>query len=434
MIDYKSRGMLFKTRHVLISLSLVTVVTLVMMAACMDASPRTGSQSDGTYGASDETADDDSASEGIVATCNPPPEINKGALYRVPIDGGTPPIKLVGDLAMPWGVSENNGILYFTGYSTEGSTGTIKMLSSTAVLGTTPDVLVSGLECPAAPLIIHQGFLYFIDQGGSGSINRVNLDTRVRTVLLEGTAVAVGMDISSAEDDVWIYFSEIGDGTNGAVKRFRVESNGSATGLETLAEDLKMPIGLKVDSYYIYIVEMNEGRLFRMAKDFGGASMPAQEDLMTGLSTPYPVALEDPTPDDPNDRKSVLYFADFNAADTNAGKIYKLSGIDISSPVTAVTPNNCRMDAALSCVALADSLSWPMVTMADESNVYWSEIWSASVKGVAKDGSSDAPFELANGIEHGFVKPHGIALDGVNVYFTDLGDNPCCTPLPLLLL
>ena len=420
--------MRFKIEHLFIGLGLLTAVAFGVVA-CMDPSTDSSSlaNSNSENTQSDTTTDESSTNDTpAVAGCQP--ILDKGALYRVPVEGGTAPTQLLGDLNLSGWLIIDDGALYFTEHKTEDSTGSIKILATDAPPGTTPEVFVAGLDCPRA-ISINQGFLYSGDGSENGSIDRVNLETGERMLLVGDINRLLAMAVDSEGDDTWVYFTEQGTQDNnfadGTVKRFRVGSDGSVTGTETLAENLKRPVGLTLDSYYVYVVEIDAGRVFRMSKDFAGVPMPTQEDLMTGLSTPYPPVLEDPTPGDPNDGNSILYFADFNAADPNAGKIYKLAGVDLDT-IATVTPEDCGTDTPLSCTLLADSLSWPMVVTVDDINIYWTEIWSASVKGVGKDGSSNEPFELGNGIEHGFKTPFGIATDGVNVYFTDVGDNPCC--------
>jgi hypothetical protein len=282
---------------------------------------------------------------------------------------------------------------------------------------------VGGLNNPRSSFV-KNGYLYFTEYGDNGTVDRVNLETGVKTALATGLNSPFAVVATTDENGVSVYFSERGTQTNGytdgAVKQIGVGSDGTITGVETLAGNLRVPVGVAVDSQYVYVVEMYGGRVFRMSRT-ASAIPPAQENLITGLSTPYPPALEVP-----NDGRNILYFADFNAGDTNAGKIYKLTGVN-ADPITPITPADCGIgSASLSCTLLAGSLGWPMNVAVDSDNVYWSEVWSASVKSIGKGGTPVAQPELASGEVHGFKKPLEIATDGMYVYFTDLGDNTCC--------
>lgn len=418
--------MRFKIQHTFIGLGLLMTIVVGVAVSCMDWSPVSKSNNNNT---TDNNNDDghDNNGGGTVATCASVPVVDKGALYRVPVNGGAAPTKLVDQLNMPWNVvvDEDDNMLYFTEDGTGGCTGSIKKVSANASPETTPEAVVSGLDRVGMP-VIHNRSLYFPESSlDNGSIHRVGLDTGEKTVLVTGLKRPFNVAVDSEGEYTWVYFTELGDGTNGTVKRFRVGNDGSVTGTETLAQNLEMPIGLVIGHSYAYVVEMNGGmRVFRMEKDFGEAQMPEQEDLMTGLSTPYPPVLEDPTPDNPDDDNSILYIADF-VGDSIPGKVYKLSGVD-ADQITPVTPDDCGAEAPLSCTLLADSLNWPMLVAIDDQNVYWTEVWGASVKGTGKDGNPATPIELGNGTDHGLKLPLGIATDGVNVYFTDVGENPCC--------
>lgn len=421
-----------KIEHTLIGLGLLMVVVVAIVVSCTNSPLLTDNSNNPPgedTGNGENTGNNDN---GTGVTCASVPVYDKGAVYRVPVEGGADPTKLVDQLNMPWNVlvDENNNMLYFAEDGTGGCTGSVKRLRADAPPGTAPEVVVSGLDRVGMP-VIHDGFLYFAEFSmKNGSVHRVNLDTGEKTVLVTGLQRPFSVAVDSKGEDRWVYLTELGDGTDGTVKRFRVGSDGSVTGTETLAQNLGMPIGLVIDHSYAYVVEMNGGmRVFRMKRDFEG-TMPTQQDLMIGLSTPYPPVLEDPTPDNPDDGNSILYVADFNVAEPEAGKVYKLSGVDAdpvdADPIVAVTPDDCGEEAALSCALLAKSLYWPMLVAIDDQNVYWTEVYWASVKGVPKSGNPAAPISLANGTDHGLKKPLGIATDGVNVYFTDLGENPCC--------
>jgi hypothetical protein len=341
------------------------------------------------------------------------------AVFRVPVVAGPDPVKLVSDLNGTWHITVDNGVLYFTEDGTGNCTGSIKKLDANAAPGTPPAVLVSGLNNPRMPRI-YEGFLYFTEYAEDGSVNRVDLSNGTMTKLAEGLHSPFAVAVIGEGGDTAVYFSERGTQensyTDGTVKKV-VAGEGTSS---LLAESLNMPIGLAVDNRYVYVVEMYGSRVFRMDKTSSSTPI-AQENLMTGLSTPYPPALEIL-----DNNRSILYFADFNAGDTMGGGIYKLEGIGAAT-ISPLTPTDCgTVTAPLSCTFLAGSLSWPMHVAIDSSNVYWSEVWSAAVKGVGKDGTPLAETELASGWYSGFDKPLGIATDGQYVYFTDLGDNLCC--------
>ena len=101
--------------------------------------------------------------------------LERGALYRVPVQGEEAPTKLVENLDRSR-VMVLNDVVYFTDDSTEGSSGTINTLSVTASPGTTPDVLLSDLDHPKS-MFFYEGFLFFADGIENYSIYRFNLDS-----------------------------------------------------------------------------------------------------------------------------------------------------------------------------------------------------------------------------------------------------------------
>lgn len=366
------------------------------------------------------------------SVCDQVTAINKGTLYRIQVDGNVL-VPVATQLNMPWetAVDPSSGTVYYTEDGTGDCTGAIKKITNPA---TSPviSVFVSGADRPRRP-VVFEGHLYFSEYKNNGSINRVNLVTGIKTRLVGGLNRPFGLAVDANETRTWVYFSEMGTGTDGTVKKFSInKTTGMVTGVETLTVGLKRPVGLVMDPFYAYVSEMDGGRVFRLSKlapienDTLNPS-PPQEDLLTGLSTPYPAVLEGP-----NDGTNSLYFADFNAAqrDPGMGAVYKLSNVDrdtgVSNPVPD-TASDCNDGTAVHCVRLADSLSWPMLVAIDGTTVYWSEVWSSAIKRVGKDGSILTPTELATGTPgDNLVTPIGITTDGIHVYFTDLGNNPCC--------
>ena len=397
-----------KARRVGIPLGVISAVALGLAAGCLDA-PVSTNQTDEPLA--------------NTAVCDPVSVLSTGSLYRVSVTGSAP-VKIVDQLNMPWEVTVDNGTLYFTEDGVGDCTGKIRKLSAAAPAGTASTELLTGLNRPRRP-VIHQGYLYFAEYAEGGSINRVKLDAGGKEILLEGLNRPFGLAVDSNDNYTYVYFTETGTEGNsyrdGTLKIIQLgNADGIVTGPVTMADNLKMPIGLVMDPYYAYVAEMNAGRVFRISKT---APVALIEDLMTGLSTPYPPVLEDPTPDDPADGKNILYFADFNSADFNAGKVYKLSNVDqYTTPRPVDSAATC---AAPNCILLADSLNWPMLVAVDGTNIYWSEVYNAAVRGIRKDASPTEPFELTSG-NLDFEKPLGIATDGVNVYFTDIGNNTCC--------
>lgn len=357
----------------------------------------------------------------LAVQCDSVFQTDKSALYKVPVNGGPFPERLVGQLNLTWHVTVDNGMLYFTEDGTGNCTGRILKLHADAVQGTAPEVLVGGLNNPRSSFV-NNGDLYFTEYGDNGAVDRVNLNTGIKTVLATGLNSPFAVVAITDQNGVSVYFSERGTQTNGytdgAVKKIRVGSDGTITGVETLAGNLSVPVGVAVDSQYVYVVEMYGGRVFRMSRT-ASTIPPVQENLITGLSTPYPPVLEVQ-----NNGINILYFADFNVGRPDAGRIYKLTGVN-ADPMNPITPADCGTgSASLSCTLLAESLSWPMNVAVDNNKVYWSEVWSASVKSIGKGGPPPAQMELASGV--GFKKPLEIATDGMFVYFVDLGENTCC--------
>ena len=364
----------------------------------------------------------DTGDPSLLITCEEELVLDGGALLKVQVVPGSAPVTVADQITISWGLTEDNGVLYFAEDGTGSCTGSIKKLNTADAPGTTPELLISGLSNPRA-LLVHNGFLYFSESSYNGSINRVDLGSGIRTTLVQGLNSPFAVAAYNDGADTWIYFSEKGTEENGysdgTVKSF-YETTGAVTEIDTLAENLRIPVGLAVDPSYVYVVETYGGRVFRMNREAPN-SPRAQENLMTGLSTPYPPWLEGP-----NDGTNTLYFADFNAGEVAGGKIFKLEGVDSSGSVTALTPADCGIMALLSCTLLADSLGWPMVVVVDNNEAYWSEVWSASIQSISTDGLSSAPSELANGVMDGFKAPLMVVTDGQFVYFTDIGDNPCC--------
>jgi hypothetical protein len=410
-----------KARRVGIALGVILAVALGLAAGCLDI-PGNDNVSGGPNTAQ--------------STCDNVNVINKGTLYRVQA-GGSGLVPLATGLNMPWEtvVDGNTGTLYFTEDGTGDCTGVIKKITN-PVSSTPIEVFTSGVDRPRRP-VISEGYLYFAEYKDNGSINRVDLNSGVKTRLVGGLNRPFGLAVDDSNVAVtWVYFSEMGTGTDGTVKKFLInKSDGLISSIVTLTVNLKRPVGLVMDPYYVYVAEMDGGRVFRMSKDAPIINdpvnfSPPQQDLMTGLSTPYPLVLEDPTPDNPADELNTLYFADFNAANRDPGKgaIYKLTHVDRNTGLIPDTAADCVSGGtAVNCVQLSNSLGWPMLVAIDSSTVYWSEVWSAAVKRVGKVGTVLTPTELAAGTPgDGLITPLGIATDGTYVYFTDLGDNLCC--------
>jgi hypothetical protein len=408
-------------RRLAMALSVLTVLALGIVAGCMDAPTGNNNKVPG------------GENPPAIAGCDPIDSHDEGKIYRIPVDGGEAPTLIAGNLDLPWGLTvDETGTLYFTEDGTGNCTGVIKKIAADADSGTETETVISGLDRPVTP-VIHNGYLYFAQYKQEvGSVNRVNLSTGVKTVLADGLNGPLGLAVESGEGTDWVYFTEDGSPENnyedGDVKYVGINSDGSFTPVSVMVGNLKRPIGLKMDRHYVYVVEMDGGRVSRVNKEESQGQFFVQETLMTGLLTPYPPELEDPTPDDPNDGNSILYFADFNIADSAAGKIYKLSGVDAESNLISgsVTPDDCGGVGALSCTLLADSLNWPMAVAIDDNNVYWTEIFSPSIRRVGKNGGPSDVVELANGTLDEFKTSPWLDTDGVYVFFGDLGNAPCC--------
>jgi len=396
-------------RRALIGLVLVTATVLGVASGCLNGSAPSNSQNNDTNGTNTTES-----------TCDPVDQTENGAIYRLPVGGGAP-TKLVSGLALPWAIRVDGNTLYFAEDGTGNCTGTIKTIAANASPGTASHVIVSGLDRPNLQ-VIYQGYIYFTlyKDAGAGAVYRVNLATGVKTPLVEGLNRPFGVRVESLGNDTWVYFTEDGSSinnyTDGTVKKFHIGSDGSVDELITLADNLRRPLGLAMDSDYLYVVEMDGGRVSRMGKDLVSGVKPLQENLMTGLLSPYPPVLEG----------GVLYFAEFNPADSAAGKIYKLTGVNSPDPITAVNASDCvsSSNSPLYCTLLTQSLSWPMAVALDGTRIYWTEIYSPSIKSVKIDGSD--PMVLADGTLYGFKTSPWLVTDGSYVYFVDLGDVPCC--------
>lgn len=384
--------------------------TLAVVAGCMDSQP--GKNHPGEGGEPNP----------LLAGCQDFLISDEGKIYRLSVDGGSPPTELVSGLSFPFGLALDGGenALYFADNGTGNCTGSIQKISADAEPGTPPEIVASNLDQPISP-VIFGGYLYFSQyrDEARGSIIRVDLDSGEKQVLLEGLERPFGLAMEMEGEDTRVYSSEDGslenDYTDGSVIKFLVHSDGSVTDVTILAAGLSRPLGLAMDSKFVYIVEMDGGRVFRMTKDTGGDAMPEQEVLMSGLLTPYPPKLDG----------GELYFAEFNIQDENAGKIYKISGVD-SDQVTELKPSDCGTGSDFSCTLLAESLNWPMAVTLDETRVFWTEIYSPSIKSVKRDGTSDAVAELASGAEYEFNTSPWLVNNGTDLFFGDLGNVPCC--------
>ena len=250
-------------------------------------------------------------------------------------------------------------------------------------------------------------------------MNRINLQTGAKEVIKENLKRPFAIKVEDAgEFGTMVYFTEDGsienDYTDGTVWLVQNSLDGTIHEGRILADNLHRPLGLGLGETYVYFTEMDGGRVSRVNKFLVD---PPQEVLMTGLITPYPPVLDG----------NELFFAEFNAGDEAAGKIYKISGVDIDSDLLSeLTPDDCGTSAPLSCTLLAESLNWPMAVAVDSEYIYWTEIYSSSIKRVGKNGNPSEVAELANGTEYEFKTSPWLATDGGYLFFADLGNAPCC--------
>lgn len=358
--------------------------------------------------------------------------LNPGGLYRATPGGALLEKLPAGDLDMPWEayVDPGSGALYFTEDGTGDCSGSIKRILDPTAVNVVIETFVSNADRPRRP-VVFGGYLYYTEYKENGSVMRVSLaNPAAKTRLAGGLSRPFGIAVDSDLLATWIYFIEMGNSSNGTVKKLRLDNDPNVPPTtQIMAQNLRRPVGLVMDDFYVYVAEMDGGRVFRMSKaaPINLPDSPEQENLVTGLSTPYPPVLETSA----GLGSHTLFFADFSAGDTNAGKIYRRDGVDGDTPTVGTTPTptpvgDCDGVTEPDCKVLADTLSWPMLVAVDGTNIYWSEVFSSSVKETLKGGGI-VPIELANEFDvFGISKPLGIATDGTYVYFSDLGNNLCC--------
>lgn len=270
--------------------------------------------------------------------------------------------------------------------------------------------LVSGLNRPLS-VAVDSSYLYWSEMGSgsdTGTLKKMEISSGSITTL--ATDLKQPYYIAIDETSVyWTEFSYAGGAGSGAMKKVDI-AGGSVT---TLASGEYQPLTIAVDAANVYWAEYEGGTIHKIGKD--GSDLA---DLATGR---YPRTVIDST--------SVYW------TETTLGNVRKV-GLDGGTVTTLASgrnqPNCIAVDASSvywtdagsgtlnkmginggAITVLASGLVAPVDVAVDATNVYWMESGTGMLKKVGISGGTVST--LASGLNG----PQDMTLDAASVYWTE---------------